>query len=155
MSPSAGDLPSWGVDPNAGWGPPNPGPAFDGSVPLSAPAPAGWLGQAPTGAPVELGGPVSAPVLWLGLVATLEVIGTVLGLLSADAPTLSVLGWLIGGFGAIAGLAWFTLADSARRTSTWYSSTAAPGTVRAVLAGLAIAVVALNAAQFADWASRR
>ena len=143
-SSSPGDLPSWGANANTGWG-----------APVSEAALGGHTPPAPTGAPVDLGGPVSAPVVWLGVVAALEVIGTTLGLLSSRAPLLSILGWLIGGFGAIAGLAWFTLADSARRTSTWYSATAAPATLRAVLAGSAIAVVALNAAQFADWASRR
>lgn len=123
------------------------GPSAGGNLP-------GW-GAEPTAAPLGQAGPVSAPVRWLGVVAALEALGTLLGLLSSDAPLLSLLGWLIGGFGAIVGLAWFTLADSARRTDPWYCATAAPGTVRAVLAGLALVVVALNAAQFADWASRR
>ena len=146
MGPSAGDdLPGWGADRNAGWN----------AAPVPAAGPSRTSATTSTTTSTDPVGPVTAPVVWLGVVAALEVLGTVLGVLSSDAPVLSLLGWLVGGFGAIVGLAWVTLADSARRTNPWYATTAAPGTLRAVLAGLAIAVVALNAAQFADWASRR
>lgn len=138
---TGGNPPTWGAFPDPG--------AVAPSVATA------WSGQPPTGAPVGPDSPVSAPVVWLGVVAGLELGGTILGLLASSRPTLSILGWLIGGFGAIGGLAWFTLQDSARRTSSWYSCTTAPGTLRAVLAGFAIAVVALNAAQFAGWASRQ
>lgn len=168
---AGGGAPAWGSSPSSGWGTPPSGPAATppgpggphgaGSAPqgfgtapqgfASAPRP---LDVVPSGSPSS-GAPVSAPVVWLALAAVLEIVGLALGLAAADRPTLSVAGWLIGGFGAIGALAWFTLADSRRRTDPWYSATRMPGVVRGVLAATAVAVVAMNALQFADWASRR
>lgn len=150
MSQSGGGgAPAWGSRPDSGWGATSPG------LPPGGPgfgAPARPLDVVPSG---SSGAPVSAPVGWLAVAGALEVVGLVLGLLADARPLLSVLGWLVGGFGAIGALAWFTLADSRRRTDPWYSATRAPALARTALAVAAVVVVAVNALQFADWASRQ
>lgn len=144
-----GGAPTWGSSPASGWGaaPPGTPPAAPGFGQPSQP-----VDVVPSG---SSGAPVSAPVAWLAVAAVLEVVGLVLGLLADGRPLLSVLGWLVGGFGAIGALAWFTLADSRRRTDPWYSTTRAPALARTALAVAAVVVVAVNALQFADWASRQ
>jgi hypothetical protein len=144
---------------SAGWG--DRGGASWGQTPSSvrnSPA-QGFGATQPPPAPFEPAdtgsGPVSAPVLWLGVAAALEVVGLALGLMSSGSPGLSLAGWLVGGLGAITVLAWFTLADSRRRTSSWYSSSKAAEWTRGTLAVIAVLVVAVNAYQFADWISRR
>lgn len=133
----------------AGSRPPGPPAGFRGPL---GPVPGG---PASPGGPVDLSsGPVNAPVVWLMVAALLEVAGLVLALLSDLRPALSLLGWALGGFGAIGVLAWFTVEDSRRRTDPWYSAAAGPARVRAVLMGTAVLVVALNSYRFADWASR-
>ena len=139
----------WGSPPTAGQTPPNVGPP---GVPDAS---SGWQGGAGPGPVVDGGEPISAPMVWLAVAALLEVIGLVLGLAGDQKPAFDVAGWLVGGFGAISLLAWFTLADSKRRTSAWYSAGPAPAVIRGALALTAVVVVAVNAYGFADWASRR
>ena len=152
MNQDNSGAPAWGTSPGSRWGSTPPSP-------VALPTPAPLVGSVRPGAPgpgtTASGAPVSAPVVWLAVAAALEAVGLSLGLMAAGRPVLSVSGWLIGGFAAILALSWFTVVDSRRRTDAWYSTTGAPSAARAVLAGFAVAVVTMNALQFADWASRR
>jgi hypothetical protein len=93
--------------------------------------------------------------MWLFLALGVLVVAAVLGAISHGKPALSVVGWLLAGFGAIGMLAVFTVADTRRRANPWYSPGALPSRVRGGLALLSLVVVAVNAWQFADWAGRR
>jgi hypothetical protein len=151
-----GGAAAWGSG-NSGWGtPPSEGqPPPSGGPPVAPEPPGAWKGGTGPAPDLNSGEPISAPMVWLAVAGVLEVIGLVFGLAAHQKPALSVAGWLIGGFGAISVLAWFTLADSRRRTSAWYSAGAGPAAIRGVLALAAVVVVAVNAYGFADWASRR
>jgi hypothetical protein len=144
----------WGSG-NGAWGTPSGGaptpPTGFSGEPDSTPA---WRPDGPSSNGI-VGEPISAPMAWLALAGVLELVGLVLGLRAGNSPTLSLAGWIVGGFGAISVLAWFTLADSKRRTSSWYSAGAAPTAIRGALALAAVLVVTINAYDFADWASRR
>jgi hypothetical protein len=93
--------------------------------------------------------------MWLFLALGLLVVAVVLGVLAGGKPALSVAGWFLAGFGAIGMLAVFTVSDTRRRANPWYSPGPLPSRLRGALALLSLAVVALNAWQFADWAGRR
>ena len=101
------------------------------------------------------GGPVGAPRQWLAAAAGAVVLGGVIGLLAAGKPVLSVVGWLLAGAVAIGLLAVFTLQDTRRRASIWYTGNQSVAVVRNAILAVAVLVVALNAWQFADWAARR
>ena len=146
---------SWGEPPPggaSGWNP-APSPPSWGSTP--APESGSW--GAPATGPAASGGQASgsAPWIWLLLALGVLLVAILLGLLAHGKPALSIAGWLLAGFGAIGMLAAFTVADTRRRANPWYSPGAAPSRLRGALAFFALAVVALNAWQFADWAGRR
>jgi hypothetical protein len=118
-----------------------------GSLPdssgLSAPGPAGS------------GTAVGPPLRFLAGAAVCVAASFVLGFLAHQRPGIGLGGWLAGGFGSIGLLAVFTVVDSRRRTDPWYTGRRAVSYARTALILMAALAVALNAWQFADWASRR
>ena len=99
--------------------------------------------------------PLGPPLHLLGVAAICVVASLLLGLVGHARPELALGGWVLGGFAAIGFLALFTLRDALRRSDAWYTQNTAAAKLRGGLVILAVAVVALNAYQFADWAARR
>jgi hypothetical protein len=94
--------------------------------------------------------------LYLLVIAAICVVASlVLGVMGDGTPGLALSGWLLGGFAAVGVLALFTLRDFVRRTDAWYSENRVAAKLHDGLVVLAVAAVALNAYQLADWAARR
>jgi hypothetical protein len=99
--------------------------------------------------------PVGAPTGWLIGAGACLATAIGLGLIPGQHPVLWTVGWFMGGFACIGLVAAFTLADSRRRASAWYTSRPIVSHARTVLIVFAAIAVTLNAWRFADWASRR
>jgi len=107
------------------------------------------------GASTDAGTPVGAPIRWLVGAALCVVAAFFLGAGSGEHPALWLAGWVAGGFGTVGLIAWFTVADSRRRTDAWYVVRPAVSRVRTALIVLAAVSVIVNAWRFSDWVSRR
>lgn len=125
---------------------------------LSAPPPpptqtsgSGFGGEPTARAPG--GQTTTAPVVWLlaGLVFALASIGVAV---VTNSLWLNVAAWFFGGPVAIALLAVFAQADTARRANPWYAEAPLADWARRALVLLSLVAVAYNAWKIADFFAR-
>jgi hypothetical protein len=103
---------------------------------------------------VVTGAGVHEPLGLLIAAAACTVPSIVIGLRASWHPMLSIVGWLLGGLVAVGLVTWFTLLDTKRRADPYYLARPAGSWLRGLVILAAIAGVALNAWQFADYVSR-
>lgn len=95
----------------------------------------------------------SAPVHWLFFGLGLAIVGTLIGL-RFGSPWLNLVGWFVGGIGAILMFAVFTLRELKQRSVGMVKATSLPVVLRPALLVAALIAVSVNAWYFADAVSR-
>jgi hypothetical protein len=87
--------------------------------------------------------------------AIFAAVGCALGLAgSSHQPVFAVAGWLAGSLGCMGCVAAFSFQDAKRRAEDWMLAAEPHSIGRLVVLALGLAVIVLNAWQFADWAAR-
>jgi len=101
-------------------------------------------------------GPVTAPsrsFLWAA--AGLAVLALALIPVAFEAPLVSVLGWLLGGFLAVGLVSLWSYREAQARASLWYLHVEEALPLRLIVLGLSVVAVVAHSYLLADWVSRR